>query len=411
MDSGPCMTLSFRRAAAFRFMHSRMFAPDTPGAAPPAPRISSRRPRLIIVGPLPPPIGGVETFTQAILESPAFAPFEVFHCDTTKQRPKATQGRFDAGNFVWAARHFTRLARDCARIRPDVVYLPIAGTWSGFLRDMGLGWIARRSGARVIGHQHAGDVPDVLARRGMAERMVRGGLAQFHRLLVLGERWRRLFVDYGLAIPCEVCPSTFRREVFERGLAFHRAPRSGSTLRALYVGQIGRRKGVHDLLHALKRLRDRGVPLELTLVGPSQLEGETEAAARLARELALGDAARFTGALQGEALYEMFRTHDLFVLPSYNEGLPAVLYEAGAFELPVVTTPVGAIPDLVRDGENGLLVAPGDVDALAAALARLASEPELGARLGSALRRDIESFHPDRVSERIVHAVWAELAA
>lgn len=404
------MTLPLRRAARTSFTLARAFAPAASGAAPAAPRESASRPRLMIVGPLPPPIGGVETFTQAILESAAFAPFEVFHCDTTKRRPKATQGRFDAGNFVWAARHFTRLARDCARFRPDVVYLPIAGTWSGFLRDMGLGWIARRSGARVIGHQHAGDVPDVLARRGLSERLVRGGLAQFHRLLVLGERWRALFVDYGVEMPCEVCPSTFRREVFERGAAFRRAPRGGGPLRLLFVGQIGRRKGVHDLLHALKRLRSEGLAITLTLVGPSQLEGESEAARQLAAELGLGDAARFTGALQGEELYERFRTHDVFVLPSHNEGLPAVLYEAGAFEMPVVTTPVGAIPDLVRGGENGLLVAPGDVDALAAALRALAADPALAARLGAALRASVASFHPDRVSEIIVRAVRAELA-
>ena len=371
---------------------------------------AAHKPRLLVVGPLPPPIGGVETFTQAILESKEFAPFELAHCDTTKRRAKATQGRFDALNFAWAFVHCLRLLRDAGRFHPDVIYIPVAGTWSGVLRDLALGALARRTGALVLGHQHAGDIRDVLAKGGPLGRVVRAGFAQFDAMLVLGEPWRELFVRWGLACPIAICPSTLRREVFEHGAAFTRVPRREPPARVLYVGQVGRRKGVHDLLRAVRRLLDEGVAIELTVVGPAQLEGELEAARALAAELSLEGPVRFTGALTGEALYTHFRAHDLFALPSYNEGIPAVLYEAGAFELPVVTTPVGAIPALVRDGENGLFVAPGDGDALAGSLRRLATDHELRARLGAQLRRDVDAFHPDRAAARIVAAVRELLA-
>lgn len=372
--------------------------------------VEARKPRLLLVGPLPPPIGGVETFTQAVLESREFAPFELAHCDTTKKRAKASQGRFDALNFAWAFVHFGRLLRDAGRFRPDVVYVPVAGTWSGVLRDLALAALARRTGALVIGHQHAGDIGNVLARGGWAGHVVRAGFAQFDAMLVLGEPWRELFARWGLACPIAVCPSTLRREVFDRGAAFARVPRREPPARVLYVGQVGRRKGVHDLLHAVRRLLDEGVALELTVVGPSQLGGELEAARALAAELRLDGPVRFTGALTGDALYEHFRAHDLFALPSYNEGIPAVLYEAGAFGLPVVTTPVGAITALVRDGENGFLVTPGDVDALAAALRRLATDHDLRARLGTRLRHDVDAFHPDCAAAKIVAAVRELLA-
>src|SRR5215471_7634356 len=129
----------------------------TRGQVPP----KSRKPRLLIVGPLPPPIGGVETFTQAVLESPELDAFEIAHCDTTKRRAKAFQGRFDATNMAWAFTHWGRLLRDVARFRPDVVYVPVSGTLSGVLRDLVLAALARRAGALVIGHQHAGDIRDV----------------------------------------------------------------------------------------------------------------------------------------------------------------------------------------------------------------------------------------------------------
>jgi glycosyltransferase involved in cell wall biosynthesis len=363
----------------------------------------------VIVGPLPPPIGGVETFTQAILESPALASFDVTHCDTTKQRPKSTQGRFDAGNAAWALIHFSRLARALARHEPEVVYIPIAGTWSGFLRDAALGWLARRTRARVIGHQHAGDIPQVLARRGRDARLVNDGFGQFHRLLVLGERWRTMFTEHGLAMPIEICPSTFRREMFERGRACTRDERAG-TVRILFLGQVGRRKGVLDLLDATARLLTQGRDVTVTIAGPDQQPGERNAAMARAAERSLGALAQFPGAVHGEALYKLFEQHDLFVLPSYNEGIPAVLYEAGAFGLPVVTTPVGAIPDLIRDGSNGLLVAPGDLDALTAAIDRLVQDAALRHKLGEQLRHDVLAFHPDRAADRIATAVHHELA-
>ena len=372
--------------------------------------VAARKPRLLIVGPLPPPVGGVETFTQAILESSEFAPFDVAHCDTTKRRAKSSQGRFDALNFGWAFVHFWRLLRDSGRFHPDVVYIPIAGTLSGVLRDVALGALARRSGALVIGHQHDGEIHDVLARGGLVARIVRAGLAQFDSMLVLGEHWRVMFEAYGLGCPIAVCPSTARPEVFERGAAFTRAGRAEPPVRALFVGQVGRRKGVYDLVRAMKRLRDDAVPIELTVVGPSEQPGQLEAVQALCAELSLEGRVRFTGSLTGEALYEQFRTHDLFVLPSYTEGLPVVLLEAGAFELPPVTTPVGSIPSLIRDGENGLLVPAGDADALAAALRKLVADAGLRARLGARLKQDIQPFHPDRVSARIVQAVKELLA-
>lgn len=372
--------------------------------------VAERKPRLLLVGPLPPPIGGVETFTQAVLESREFDPFDLRHCDTTKKRAKASQGRFDALNFAWAFVHAMRLLRDAGRFHPDVVYVPVAGTWSGVLRDLMLAALAKRSGALVLGHQHAGDIRNVLARGGLAGSIVRSGFAQFDSMLVLGEPWRQLFERWGLACPIAVCPSTLRREVFDRGAAFTRVVRHEPPVRVLYVGQVGRRKGVHDLLRVVKRLRDEGLAIELTVVGPSQLEGELEAARSLAVELSLDGPVTFTGALTGEPLYERFRTHDLFALPSYNEGIPAVLYEAGAFGMPVVTTPVGAIADLVRDDENGFLVTPGDLDALADRLRRLATDSGLRARLGARLRCDVDAFHPDRAAAKIAAAVRELLA-
>jgi glycosyltransferase involved in cell wall biosynthesis len=96
-------------------------------------------------------------------------------------------------------------------------------------------------------------------------------------------------------------------------------------------------------------------------------------------------AVEFLGPLAyGEELFARYREADAFVLPSPSEGTPRVLVEAMMFGLPLVASRVGGIPDLVREGENGLLVPPGDAEALAAALLRLADDPGLRARMSAA---------------------------
>jgi glycosyltransferase involved in cell wall biosynthesis len=197
----------------------------------------------------------------------------------------------------------------------------------------------------------------------------------------------------------------------ERGAAFQRPALHAGPVRALFVGQFGRGKGTLDLLEALARVRANGHDVRLAIVGPAQQpRDEAETRARRA-SLGLVDAAELTGPLLGDALYARFREADVFVLPSYNEGLPVVLYEAGAFGLPAIATPVGAVTDLVRDGENGMIVPPGDVAALAAAITALATDAGARARLGAQLRADVLAFHPDRICERIAAHARETLAA
>jgi glycosyltransferase involved in cell wall biosynthesis len=102
---------------------------------------------------------------------------------------------------------------------------------------------------------------------------------------------------------------------------------------------------------------------------------------------------------------ELLRAVDAFALPSLDEGMPMILLEAAAAGLPIVTTPVGDIPTLLADGRNGLLVPPGDVAALRAALLRLRDEPGLAERLGRAARDEVRREH----SSEAMYARYAEV--
>jgi glycosyltransferase involved in cell wall biosynthesis len=100
---------------------------------------------------------------------------------------------------------------------------------------------------------------------------------------------------------------------------------------------------------------------------------------------------------------------DVYVLSSLREGLPNVLLEAMAMEVPVVATRIAGVPDLVRDGANGLLVAPGDVSGLTAAIRRVASDSDLRARLGHSGRTTIEQRYSFAARMEKIRRVYDDL--
>jgi glycosyltransferase involved in cell wall biosynthesis len=175
------------------------------------------------------------------------------------------------------------------------------------------------------------------------------------------------------------------------------------------VGWIGRMtaiKRVEDVLLAFRDLRGRGIDATLVLVGDGP---DREALERRAHELGLARHLLSVGYQRDVAPYYAFM--DALLLPSANEGTPVVAIEALAAHRPVVATRVGGVPDVVDDAEDGFLVPIGDVGAMAAALERLACDPELRAEMGS---RGAERVIPRYRVERLVDdvdALYRELLA
>lgn len=173
----------------------------------------------------------------------------------------------------------------------------------------------------------------------------------------------------------------------------------------LSIGRLVEKKGFAVLLDALRRLAERGLPFRATLVGDGEDRRSLEARAA---ELDLGSRVTFTGALPQDEVRDLLRRATLFCLPCQigedgnRDALPTVLLEALASGLPVVSTPVTGIPEILDHGAAGLLVPEGDVEATADAMAQLLAEPGLRRQLASAGRQRAEThFDLDQSSRTL----------
>ena len=154
---------------------------------------------------------------------------------------------------------------------------------------------------------------------------------------------------------------------------------AGQPVRLFYHGRVDRRKGALDFLDALAQLRHRGVPFAATVSG---IGPDLEPCRERAAELNLGPAlCRFTGYAEYEAVPALYRDADVFVSPTYAEGFSNTILEAMASGLATVSCHAVGVSDCLRDGENGLLVMPGDITAQADALQRLIADDPLRIRL------------------------------
>jgi len=194
--------------------------------------------------------------------------------------------------------------------------------------------------------------------------------------------WSKLRV-----VHCGVDPSLFAMRKHE-----------GKGTRLLFVGRLTAAKGLPVLLDATAKLD--GITLDIVGDGPDRQVLESYAGAR-----GVSSRVRFLGYRGQEEIRRLLSEADLFAMTSFAEGVPVVLMEAMASGVPVIATRIAGIPELVRDGQNGLLVAPGDTDATASAARALLEDAELRNRLAAAGRATIEHDYDIRAESRWLAAI------
>lgn len=297
--------------------------------------------------------------------------------------------------FCFVAAGMLAIWRHCRRHRYDVIHvhwpLPLAL----------LGWAAQRARpAGVVTTFYGVELRWVKTAMPFLKRFLAWAARRSDRVVAISSYTADQLRELA-DVPIEVIPYTTSLPA-PRERSEPRPP--GAPFTALFVGRLVERKGVPYLIDALEQLSAE-LDARLVIVGEGPERGRIEQ--RVHRQ-GLDGRVDVRGQISAAALQQAYAAADAFVLPASvdrrgdTEGLGVVLLEAMNHRVPVVASRIGGIPDIVEDGVSGLLVPPGDSAALAAALERLARDPELAARLGEAGYRRLR----ERFSWRAIVARW-----
>jgi glycosyltransferase involved in cell wall biosynthesis len=245
-----------------------------------------------------------------------------------------------------------------------------------------------------------------LSRNRLAEKVRRARfvicISDFGRSQVMSlveeTHWDKVHV-----VHCGVRPDDFRPAASDQGASAH-------PLRVINVGRLVPLKGQAVLIDAVAELVARGLAVELEIIGDGP---DRERLEQIAQAHGLNGAVRFIGPIGQDEIRDRYAWADVLCVPSFAEGLPVVLMEAMAMEKPVVATQIMGIPELVENGTNGLLVPPGRVDALAAALGQLAEGTSSEQRLamGRAGRAKVTAEFDVARSARQLREIFARSLA
>ena len=250
---------------------------------------------------------------------------------------------------------------------------------------MMLSRLAQMMGVPYILHLHGSQYRDYWDSAGpILSKQIREIFEKAARVLVLGQPWAEYVGGKAPYAQIEILPNATVAPAQAREHRDREEP-----IGILFLGQIGARKGVPELLQALAQL-NRSPAWRATLAG----DGQVEAARRQVTDAGIAGLVDVIGWAGPAEVERLLAGSDILVLPSHHENLPLSVIEGMAYGLAVVATPVGAVTDIIIDGETGLLCPVGEPIALASALQRLLQDAPLRARLG----RSARTFHAERLN-------------
>jgi glycosyltransferase involved in cell wall biosynthesis len=268
----------------------------------------------------------------------------------------------------------------------DTVYIHLSDGGS-LLRKSIIAAIAFSFGKSVVVHTHGGKFPETYHRLPkFGQKLVSSSFRRCDAFIVLSKSWQDFYVVNCHLNPQRVFvltnPTEIPAEIPDRN---HR----DGEVTLFYCGRISEKKGAFDLITAFGRLPEQQQKRsKLVMAGDMGVEEGQ----KLVIRLNLTDRVTFPGWVDSKTREQLLAESDIFILPSYHEGLPMGILEAMSWGLPVISTPVGGIPEILHDRHNGLLIPPGDLEQLSLAMQSLIEDRNLRLSLGKEARVSVQPF-------------------
>jgi glycosyltransferase involved in cell wall biosynthesis len=349
------------------------------------------RPVVLLLGPHRAAMSGVSTHVNLLMESTLGDDYELAHFQV------GSEGRDEGFLARWLRLALSPFLLAAAIVfrHASVVHINTALNARAYWRDLAYLFVSKALGARTVWQVHGGALPRrFFAGRPTLTRFLRWTLGLPDLLVVLArcelEAYREFLPDREIVM----LPNAIDCRPFSL-LPIVSCPRD-APLQLVYIGRLAREKGLYEALQGVRLGHELGVDARLVIAGGGPEEGRLK---RYAHALGIATRVTFVGPVFGADKLRLLEGAHATLLPSYAEGLPYALLESMAAGVPVIATPVGAIPDVMSDGIHGVLVPPRDGKAIAEALALLFGDRERLSWMSRACRRRIRAaFSIDRLA-------------
>jgi glycosyltransferase involved in cell wall biosynthesis len=351
---------------------------------------------------LPPPVHGASLVNDSLVRSRLLR--DAFSIRVFPLRFASSIrdiGSFSLRKIALMLATLCRLTVELLTHRPRLVYFTLSPVGNAFLRDVLFVALLKLFRVRILYHLHGKGIAAAAAHSTVSRRLYRF-VFRGSRVIVLAES-----LAEDLAGVYEGRPFVVNNGIEPAvGTGGIRRP-TGAAPQLLYLSNLAREKGVLVFVEALAILVQRGVDFRADIVG-SDFDVTAKGLAEFLRERGLAEKVAVTGPRYGEDKFLAMAAADVFCFPTFyrNEAFPLVILEAMQSGLAIVSTYEGAIPDIIDQGVNGLLVPQQQAPALADALARLLADERLRRELGSRAREKFLARYTREIFEKNMRSVF-----
>ena len=368
-------------------------------------------PRVLMILPLPPPWAGVEQIGKMLVESRLKDKFSISIIKSNVRQTNADKGFVNVGGIFRVCIISIQIAWNLLLFRPHIVYLPISQNTTGLLRDILFISVCMLSRVPIVGHFHGSLLHLFLGNLPCWKfNFYLFFLKRISKWIVVANSIKKNLAPY---IPLEkvvvvynACPPG------EKG-PFEKGKRDPHYLRISFMGHLSHAKGFTDLLSVVEQLLNKNGKIIFQFAGEFLreeknilgLNGSNQVKSEHSRfqELKSRFPAQidYVGIVSGKKKEAFLKNSDIFVYPSYAESFGLAVFEAMQKGIPVVVTPVGALPEVLENEKNGIFVKVGDKNALLGALIKLLKDPAKRVMIGKNNAKLAAQFTSERMVESI----------
>lgn len=378
------------------------------------------KPHILVFAPTPPPYAGPEVATQMLLNAVGNIKVKITYYRSNVRDDNWKKGNFDFEGVISFLKIYAGLIRCIFTAWPDKIYFLLSSSKVGFIRDSVIILTSKLFGKKLVGHYRGGNFHNFYGQQNFIFKwFIRYSLVKIDCLIVQGNVLKSTFAG--------LVPEK-RMRVLYNGIELNksniiRTNDENKPFVIFYMGHIAFSKGFFELVLAFRQLRKK-YDVKLNYAGTKIFSGEKRKSIRGF----LSDAARdfydkntqkiektisdfvgdqhnknscYLGVISGSEKERAFLEADLFVLPSYTEGFSMSVLEAMSYGLPVIVTPVGAFPEIIKDGVNGYFVQQGNSMDIDNKIERLILNPQEVRKIGENNRKYVrDQFSIDLIAQQ-----------
>lgn len=347
--------------------------------------------KILMVGPHPEKVkGGMSTVIKSYYESQILNRNKIIAINTVVDGIKIKKLLILISSYI---KMFGTLITQ----KIDIVHIHLASRKSFYRKSLYIN-LASIFKKRIVIHMHGGEFDDFYKNESnkYQQKYITKTFNKASIILALGEEWQKRINQY-TNTPVEILYNSV--DIGKEN------PYSYEYENILFLGRIEKEKGVYDLINAMKVVQSFDKESKLILAG----DGELEKIKKVIRTLNLNENVILTGWISQKDVRELLMKTSIFVLPSYNEGLPMSILEAMSLGIPIISTSVGSIPEVVENNINGKIILPGKIKELSNALIELIKDNEKRKKMSEINFYKIKKNFSNEVNHEKLNSIYNSL--